>query len=88
MNRTYYARQYGAGVRIRTSSGKRVATFTGPVKVRSSLGYVRLNGTALNGVTSGHYRGALELRGGGAVTVVNALRLEDYLRGVVPAEMP
>jgi stage II sporulation protein D len=88
MNRTYYVRQHGAGVRIRTSSGKRVATYSQPVKVTSSLGYVRLNGTALNGVTSGHYRGGLELRGGGGVTVVNALGLDAYVRGVVPGEMP
>jgi stage II sporulation protein D len=88
MSKTYSATQYGSGVRIRGPRGKRIATFRRPVKVKSSLGYVRLGGTALNGVTSGRYRGALELRGGGGVSVVNALGLDAYVRGVVPGEMP
>jgi len=38
----------------------------------------------------GRYRGALEVRPRGrrSVVGVNVVRLEDYLRGVVPAEMP
>lgn len=40
----------------------------------------------LNGV---RYRGAMSLYGqGNSLTVVNTLNIEDYLRSVVPAEMP
>jgi stage II sporulation protein D len=90
-SKTYVARPSGAGVVIRASGGKRVATFTTiPVRITSSRGYVRLGGTAMNGVTSGNYRGALELRPGmgGGVTAVNALSLDQYVMGVVPGEMP
>src|SRR3954453_7913535 len=41
MSKTYSARQHGTGVRIRGPRGGRIATFTRPVKVRSTLGYVR-----------------------------------------------
>jgi stage II sporulation protein D len=51
---------------------------------------LRLNGLAGNGVRSGRYRGALEFRAGlfGGVSAINALGLEDYVRGVVSAESP
>ena len=90
-SRTYVARPRGAGIVLRGSGGKRVATFTtAPVRITSSSGYVRLGGTAINGVRSGSYRGALELRPGtgGGVTAVNALSLDHYVMGVVPGEMP
>src|SRR3954452_12722108 len=88
MNKTYSATQHGSGVRIRGPRGGRIATFARPLKGRRTVRYVRLRGTALNGVTSGRYRGALELRGGGGLSVVNALGLDAYVRGVVPGEMP
>ena len=50
---------------------------------------LRLLGPALNGVTSGLYRGAMELRtDGGGVTAINVLDLDSYVRGVVAGEMP
>jgi stage II sporulation protein D len=88
--KTYVARPRGAGI-VLASGGRRVATFTSaPVRITSSRGYVRLGGTAMNGLTSGNYRGALELRPGtsGGVTAVNALSLDQYVMGVVPGEMP
>lgn len=44
----------------------------------------------MNGRSDGRYRGKLQLRPGlsGGVTVVNVVEIEDYLRGVVPNEMP
>jgi stage II sporulation protein D len=86
----YNARPRGAGVLLRDSRGKRVGTFPAPLRVSGSSGYVQLRGTAMNGVTSGNYRGALELRPGtgGGVTAVNALSLDNYVMGVVPGEMP
>ena len=50
---------------------------------------LRLLGPALNGVTSGLYRGAIELRTeGSGVTAINVLDLDTYVRGVVAGEMP
>jgi stage II sporulation protein D len=87
-SRTYVARESRGGIVIRTTSGKRVARvgngarFTG----RDPL---RLLGPALNGVGSGLYRGAIELRTDGAgLTAVNVLDLDSYVRGVVAGEMP
>jgi stage II sporulation protein D len=87
-SRTYIARQSGDAIVIRTTSGKRVARvgngarFTG----RDPL---RLLGPALNGVTSGLYRGAVELRTEGrGLTSINVLDLDSYVRGVVAGEMP
>src|SRR3712207_4553754 len=56
---TYVATQYARGVQIRTRRGRRVARFRKPVRIKSSKGYVRLGGTAINGVRSGRYRGSL-----------------------------
>jgi stage II sporulation protein D len=49
-----------------------------------------LRGRADNGVRDGAYRGSAQLlrTGRRGVLVVNRVGLEDYLRGVVPAEMP
>jgi stage II sporulation protein D len=85
---TYVAREAGGGIRVTTSSGKRVAKvgnaarFTGP-------GALRLLGPALNGISDGLYRGAIELRmEGSGVTAINVLDLDSYVRGVVAGEMP
>jgi stage II sporulation protein D len=87
-DRTYVARESRGEILVTTASGKRVARvgngarFTGPDPLR-------LLGPALNGVTSGLYRGAIEIRTeGSGVTSINVLRLDDYVRGVVAGEMP
>jgi SpoIID/LytB domain protein len=87
-DRTYIARDRGGSVSVTLPSGKRVASvgngaqFTGP-------GPLRLLGPALNTVTSGLYRGAIELRTEGAgITAINELDLDSYVRGVVAGEMP
>ena len=50
---------------------------------------MRLMGPALNGVSSGLYRGDIEVRvDGGGVTAINELDMDSYLRGVVAGEMP
>ncbi|HYI99577.1 MAG TPA: SpoIID/LytB domain-containing protein [Thermoleophilaceae bacterium] len=71
--------------------GKRLGTFSAPLRVsRAGGGPVRLMGRAINGVTSGRYRGAFDLYAGsaGGVTVVNALPIDDYVQGVVAGEVP
>jgi stage II sporulation protein D len=86
--RIYVARESRGAVLITTSSGKRVtrvangASFEGP-------GALRLLGPALNGVSSGLYRGAVELRTeGDGITAINVLDIDSYVRGVVAGEMP
>jgi stage II sporulation protein D len=88
LNRTYVARESGGGILVTTESGRHVARvgngarFTGPQPLR-------LLGPALNGVSSGLYRGAIEIRTEGAgVTSIDVLDLDSYVRGVVAGEMP
>jgi stage II sporulation protein D len=60
------------------------------LRVYRKGGVTRLLGRAINGISSGRYRGALDLRPGasGGVTAINRIRLDDYIRGVVSGEMP
>jgi stage II sporulation protein D len=62
--------------------GKRVGTFSTPLTV-SGPGPLTVAGR-------GSYRGALEFRpsGSGGVETINAIGLDDYVRGVVASEMP
>jgi stage II sporulation protein D len=87
---TYAVRSAGAGrLALLNARGKRVTTFTAPLQVAGAGGAVQLKGAAANGRTDGAYRGILELRpGASGITTVNAVPLESYLRGVVPAESP
>src|SRR3954452_12371259 len=68
--------------------GRELATSIAPLRV-TGPGPLVLRGTALNGRVDGAYRGALELRPApGGVNAINAVDLEDYVQGVVPAESP
>jgi stage II sporulation protein D len=85
---TYVVTESRGRLLVKTSSGRRVgrvgngAQFEGP----SAL---RLLGPALNSVSSGLYRGAVEVRTEGAgVTAINVLDIDTYIRGVVAGEMP
>jgi stage II sporulation protein D len=86
--RTYVARESAGQVLVRSSTGRRVARvpdgsqFKGPATLR-------LLGPALNGISDGLYRGAIELSVEGAgVTAINELDMDSYVRGVVAGEMP
>jgi stage II sporulation protein D len=63
-------------------SGKRIGPFAAPLTV-SGTGPLTVAGL-------GSYRGQLQFRpaGGSGVETINALGLDDYVRGVVAAEMP
>lgn len=84
-DKTYSVTGAGAGrVALKSASGRRLATFPAPLRV---AGATRSSPLRLSG--HGAYRGAFELYpGGSGVDVVNALGLEDYVRGVVSAESP
>ena len=89
--RTYRFTKRGIdGVDLRTPGGKVIARYDGPISVVSSGGLVKLHGTSLNGLGTAFYRDAIEVRAGlfGGLMAVNALDLDDYVRGVVPGEVP
>jgi stage II sporulation protein D len=81
-SRSYQAHRVGGAVRLRSSAGKPLADCgkslraAGPGKI-TIAGY-------------GTYRGALETvpEGGGSLNVVNALSVEQYVKGVIPNESP
>ncbi len=87
---TYSASASGGRIVLRNSRGKRLGTYDSPLRIAApSSGSFRLAGMAANGLRSGRYRGALEVRASGSrVLAVNAVDLEDYIRGVVSAESP
>jgi stage II sporulation protein D len=85
---TYVARPSGSRILVTTSAGRRVARFAAPLRFKGP-GALRLLGPALNGISSGLYRGVVEvLHEGGGLTAVNELDIDTYVRGVVAGEMP
>jgi stage II sporulation protein D len=80
---TYLVRPEADGSVVLTKlGGKKVGRFPAPL-VATGPGPLSVAGL-------GQYRGALEFRpdGRGGVQTVNAVGLEDYVRGVIAAEMP
>jgi stage II sporulation protein D len=87
---TYIARPARNGISVKTSSGKRVATFAAPLRVGAGgEDPIRLLGPALNSIRDGLYRGVIEIiPDGGGLTAINVIDLDPYLKGVVAGEMP
>ena len=87
---TYSVRRTAAGLDLRDATGKSVGTVAGTLRVDAPLGQaLRLNGTSVPGVRDGLYRGSLLISASGSgLIAVNALDLEDYVRGVVSGESP
>jgi stage II sporulation protein D len=81
--KTYTATRKNGRVKI---SG--VGTFSNLAKVRGIA--IRWKGTTMNGVSNGRFRSYLELRpsSSGGLTVVNALGLDNYVKGVISGEVP
>jgi stage II sporulation protein D len=79
---TYSLRALANGeLALYSQTGKKLVKLAPPLEV-TGPGPVTLGGR-------GSYRGALEFRAvGSAVQTVNAVGLDDYVRGVVAAEMP
>ncbi|MCW2998211.1 MAG: SpoIID/LytB protein [Solirubrobacterales bacterium] len=88
--KTYRAIGDGTGGVILEDSGKQIAKAAGPMRLGAGDGPVKLRGPSATGVTDGEYRGAIEVRPSpvGGLAVINAVGLEDYVRGVVAAESP
>jgi stage II sporulation protein D len=86
---TYIARPSRGGILLSTTGGKRIGRFSSGLRLDRPDGVLRLLGPAINGVSSGRYRGAVQIfNDGGAVTAINRISLDDYVRGVVAGEMP
>jgi len=90
--RTYGVRRGGTPgtVELLSPTGRRMKRLAAPLRVKGSGGRIRLAGRAINGISDGFYRGSLEFRPSGSlgVSVVNAVGLEAYVRGVVSYESP
>jgi stage II sporulation protein D len=89
--RTYAAvRGLSGEVTLRSASGRALGTYAAPLRITGGPGGFQVRGRAANDVTDGRYRGTLEIRPAaiGGVSAIDAVGLEDYLRGVVPGEMP
>jgi stage II sporulation protein D len=81
--KTYVAKRKGSGVVLRTKKGLRVAKCSGPLSAAGAP-TVELRG-------KGRYRGVLEVRPSsvpGKLNAINAVEIEDYLKGVVAKESP
>jgi stage II sporulation protein D len=86
-----HALKPGTTYSARPDSGGRIALFAGRHKVGSFAAPLPVSGPGpLDVVGLGRYRGSLELRldGSGGIETVNSVGLDDYVRGVVAAEMP
>ena len=73
------------------SKGRKVvARFDEPFTAYRPDEPIRLMGPAINGVNDGLYRGKMEIRAGaeGGVTAINVIKVDPYIQGVVPDEMP
>ena len=90
-NQKYVATRGLSGViTLRSSSGRTIGSYRSPLVVGGANGGFRLFGKSANAAKDGTYRGNLEVRAAslGGVSAINALKLEDYVRGVVAGEMP
>jgi stage II sporulation protein D len=80
---TYTLKRRGLSEVDLSSRGRRLATFSAPLQVAGDGGITALSG-------HGSYRGVLEFAPNvfNGLQVINSVGLEDYLKGVVPAESP
>jgi stage II sporulation protein D len=85
---TYRAVPAGAGVvSLRRPSGPEIGRYQAPLRLQGAGGQFTLIGRQANGVRDGAYRGVLEVSPSpSGLMAVNAVDLESYIRGVVPAE--
>lgn len=87
---TYSVSRGRDGLVLRGARGRDLFTSSGPMVLRPAAGRaVTLGGAAQNGTSGRSYRGALEIGpGASGLSAVNVLSLEDYVAGVISAEVP
>lgn len=88
--RYFAARGLSGAVMLRSASGRDLGSYASPLTITGADGGFQINGRSGHAATDGRYRGELQLRGTalGGVSAINALGLDDYIRGVVAGEMP
>ena len=83
--RSYEAHRVGGSVRLRSSGGRPLANCGQKLRAAGSGGRIAIAGL-------GSYRGALETvpteEASGSLNVVNALAVDQYVKGVIPNESP
>lgn len=81
--RTYEAHRLGNAVVLRSAAGKPLARCGATLRAAGSNGVIDIAGM-------GRYRGALEtvVNESGELNVVNALSVDNYVKGVIPNESP
>ena len=83
--RTYEAHRRSSQVRLRSASGRLLARCGGKLRAAGDRGRVQVLGL-------GPYRGALEVvptrSEAGSLNAINALSVNQYVKGVIPHEVP
>ena len=77
-------------VTLRSAGGRELGGYGSPLTISGAGGGFQINGRSGHAATDGRYRGSLQLRASalGGVSAINALGIDDYIRGVVAGEMP
>ena len=89
--RTYVAvRGLSGSIVLRSSGGRKLGTYASPLVIEGASGGLRVHGRSGNAAEDGRYRGNLEVRASklGGVSAINAIDIDNYIRGVVAGEMP
>jgi stage II sporulation protein D len=75
---------------LRSSSGRNLGTYASPLAIEGAPDGLRVLGRSANAAVDGRFRGNLEIRASklGGVSAINAIAIDDYVRGVVAGEMP
>jgi len=83
-------RGLSGAVTLRSAAGRVLGTYASPLTITGASGGFQINGRSGNAARNGRYRGSLQLRASalGGVSAINALAMDDYIRGVVAGEMP
>lgn len=69
--------------------GKQRAQTTGKVTIKSSGNYITLHGVKKAHTSNPSYRGVMEISSVGKnLKIINVVHIEDYLKQVLPSEMP
>jgi len=90
-SRRYVAvRGLSGAIGLRSSSGRNLGTYASPLAIEGAPGGLRVFGRSGHAADDGRYRGTMEFRASalGGVSAINAIGIEDYVRGVIAGEMP
>ena len=82
-------RGLSGAVMLRSASGRDLGSYASPLTISGAPGGFQINGRSGNAAVDGRYRGNLQIRASAlGVAAINALGMDDYIRGVVAGEMP